>query len=41
MNKNLKKMIDEFTTNYSDLFVEAFLIKYLNNYEKDNLENCS
>ena len=38
MEKDIKKMIDEFTTNYSDLFVDAFLIKYLNDYEKDNLD---
>ncbi len=33
MNKEIKKMIDEFTTNFSDLFVETFLIKYINDYD--------
>ncbi len=33
MNKNLDKMIDEYTNNYSELFIEAFYIKYINDFD--------
>ena len=33
MNKNLEKMIDEFTNNYSELLVEVFYIKYINDFD--------
>ncbi len=35
--KNGKKILNEITTNFSELFVETFLIRYLDEYKKDDL----
>ena len=38
MNKNLEKMIDEFTNNYSELLVEVFYIKYINDFDLNDFQ---
>lgn len=37
MNKREKEFISEFSTNFSNLYVESFLIRFLNNYDNDDL----
>ncbi len=40
MNKNLEKMIDEFTNNYSELLVEVFYIKYINDFDLNDFDKA-
>ncbi len=35
--KEEKDLLNEITKNFSELFVETFLIRYLHEYDKDNL----
>lgn len=37
MNKNVEDFIEEFTTNFAELFVETFFVRYLSDYNKDDL----
>lgn len=40
MKKSINKFNEEITTNFSKLFVETYMIRYLNNYnDYDLLEN--
>lgn len=40
MNKNLEKMIDKFTNNYSELLVEVFYIKYINDFDLNDFDKA-
>jgi len=37
MKRNVDDFIDEFTTNFSELFIDAFLLRYLDRFNKDKL----
>lgn len=37
MKKNINKFNEEITTNFSKLFVETYMIRYLSEYSKDDL----
>lgn len=42
MKKTEEEFVEEITTNFSELFVDAFLIRYLSEYDKNNLlDNAS
>lgn len=37
MKNNIDEFIEEITTNFSDLFVETFFLRYLSNYDANEL----
>lgn len=37
MKKSINKFNEEITTNFSKLFVETYMIRYLNEYSKEDL----
>lgn len=38
MKNNVEDFIEEITTNFSELFVETFFIRYLSDYDVNDLE---
>ena len=38
MEKDLKKFITEFSNNFSELYVETFLLRYHSEFDINNLE---
>ncbi len=38
MEKDLKKFITEFANNFSELYVETFLLRYQSKFDINNLE---
>ena len=39
MTKKLDNFLEEFTNNFSELYVETFLIRYLNDFNEKDLVN--
>ena len=37
MKKNIHSFIEEITNNFSELFIETFMIRYLSDYSKEEL----
>lgn len=37
MKKNINKFNEEITTNFSKLFIETYMIRYLSEYSKEDL----
>ena len=37
MKKNVEEFIEEFTTNFAELFVETFFVRYLSEYNNEEL----
>ncbi len=37
MNKKINDFLEEFSDNFSELYVETFLIRYLNNFNENEL----
>ena len=33
MKNDIQKFIEEFTNNFSDLYIESFFLRYLNNFD--------
>jgi len=37
MKNNVNDFVEEITTNFSELFVETFFLRYLSDFKKDEL----
>lgn len=37
MKENINELLEEITTNFSELFTETFFIRYLSEFDKDDL----